>query len=195
MLRHKVKKLHESLDGTELKSVRIPLSESSRTCDEIAEKHCALLQSGEWSSQNAPQDDLKDRLHRLCLCQIGLLTQQHNYHHVDSCFKKSSEASSGTCRYKFPRKSGLPTHVDDDGVLRIGRDIHNECINCFNDVMILVFRSNHDIRFLLGCGTTDALYYCLKYVTKAQKEVDPVELRALLISSYDRRRRKELEQE
>lgn len=84
-------------------------------------------------------------------------------------------------------------YIDADCVLHVARPVHHEYINSYNNVMLALLRSNHDIRFLVGSGTTDALYYCLKYVTKVQIEVDSVE--SLLMLSFERRKRKEAELE
>ncbi len=76
-----------------------------------------------------------------------------------------------TCRHCFPRKSGTQIDMDSSGFLTVGQEEHNEYINAFNDVNLLVVRSNNDIRFLAGAGTADVMYYCLKYVTNVQNEI------------------------
>lgn len=147
----------------------------------------------EWSKCDVAQNSVQGRLHRLFLSQIVLLTQQHNFRHVTSCFKSSIAAKSGECRYSFPRKGGTTTHVDECGRLILGRRHHHEYINPCSDILAHLLRSNHDIRVLVRCSTTDAFYYCMKYATKVQTEIESIE--NVLLDSYDRRARKETERE
>lgn len=76
--------------------------------------------------------------------------------------------------------------------LVLGREPHNEYINIYNDVISLLLATNHDVRFLLG-GTTDALYYVMKYVTKVATENETTE--KILMASYERREGIEKEKE
>ncbi len=94
---------------------------------------------------------------------------------------------------QLPRNGGTVTNVDCNGVFTIGREEHNEYINAFHTVILLGFRSNHDVRFLVGAGRVKALYYCLKYVTKVQFEVDSLE--GVLFAAYERRKKQEEEKE
>ncbi len=165
--------------------LKIPVKETDKMSDAVTESYCSLLDKIEWPSSDSENESM---FHALLLSQIALLTQQHRFYHVDSCFKKSS-MGQGFCRYCFPRKCEPETRIDPNGVLTLRRAPHNEYINAFNDVLLLVLRSNHDIRFLLGSGTTDALYYILKYITKCQNEVDSVE--GILMASFDRRQQTE----
>ncbi len=151
----------------------------------------------EWPKED--MEGLRGRLkvleHKLEICRIALLTQSHNYRHVKSCFKQSTMGEQGreSCRHSMPRESGHSTAVEPDGTLVVGRKHFNEYINSFNEVILKVFRCNHDIRFLVGAGTTDAIYYCLKYLTKVQMAIESLE--GLLMMSYDRREQVELDRE
>lgn len=82
------------------------------------------------------------------------------------------------------------TNVSEDHVLQLRRDEHNEYINCYNDLIALLFQTNHDIIFLLG-GTTNAVYYVMKYLTKAFGREHCVE--RALVSSYERTMKTELD--
>lgn len=162
----------------------IPVSDGARESDILTEAYCSIPSKGSWpANENDPNCPLTIA-HRLRVCQIGLLVQKHNFRHVPSCFKSSLSSKSGDCRYGFPRHSLLRTKVEES-CLKLGRAAHNEYINNYNSVILRLFCSNHDIRFLIGDGTTDALYYALKYATKPQKQVDSLE--AILLLSLDRR--------
>lgn len=76
------------------------------------------------------------------------------------------------------------THLESNSCLVVGRKHHNEYTNSFNDVISLLLATNHDIRFLVG-GTTDAIYYVMKYVTKVPVEDGQTE--RILMESFERR--------
>ncbi|KAF1774425.1 hypothetical protein GQ600_14797 [Phytophthora cactorum] len=52
------------------------------------------------------------------------------------------------------------------------------------------FRCNHDVQVLLGgSGSMDRIYYCCKYVTKAQKQTDS--MAAVALAAFQRREERE----
>lgn len=83
------------------------------------------------------------------------------------------------------------TYLDDNLLLHIKRDEHNEYMNAYHEVMEMALCCNHDIRALVGCGTTDAFYYFMKYVTKIQNETEGIE--DIMMACYLRRAEKEEE--
>ncbi len=186
VLRAEVRQMHNSLEALESAGLRIPLGETGRLSDEPTERFCTLTENIRWpSGSNAEEENL----HILLISQIALLTQRHDFRHVASCFKRSMRGKEDNCRHCFPRQCVAETTIDENGVLKIARNVHNEYINTFNDVLLLLLRSNHEIRFLLGSGTTDALYYVLKYVTKVQDTIQSLE--RVLMTSFERRSEKE----
>ncbi|OWZ03183.1 hypothetical protein PHMEG_00025128 [Phytophthora megakarya] len=63
-------------------------------------------------------------------------------------------------------------------------------MNGFNYELMAAFKCNHDIQILLGgSGVTDRIYYCCKYITKQQKQVDSQV--AVAVAALDRRRQRE----
>lgn len=132
------------------------------------------------------------RFHRLSLWQTVLLTQQHNHSHVPSCLKSSSASRTGKCRFGFPRKGGTITHIDENMFLVVGRAHNNEYIYNYSNVIALLLVTNHDVRFQL-CGTTDAMYYVMKYVTNIPIETETTE--KVIMASFDRRKWIEAERE
>ena len=96
--------------------------------------------------------------------ELLLLSQTHKWIHVSSCFKTSSNARKGECRYCFPRRICIETILEDDGILTLRRFIGNEYLNSYNPILLGVFRTNHDACFLF-CSA-DETYYAVKYSTK-----------------------------
>ncbi len=182
-----IKSMFESLESTPAAERRIPIEDTLRKCNETTERFCCTLHRPTWPTGNASDEFqvIEMRLHELLISQIGLLAQYHNYHHVPSCFKKSNMGTTQYCRYCFPRKCVLETFIDEEGILNVKRLPHNEYINTFNEVLLLLLRANHDIRFLMASGTADAVYYCLKYVTKIQNAIDSVE--GILMTCFEKR--------
>ncbi len=111
------------------------------------------------------------RYHELISSQIALLTQSHNVRHVDT---KSAMKHPGIrpCILRFHNKGGTITSVEGNGVPTTRREEHNEYFNAFSSVFLLFLRSNHDVRFLVGSGLVDVLYYGLKYAANVQFDVD-----------------------
>lgn len=196
VLRAEVRSLHRSLGGTDFETSIIPLGKTGRATDDATEKTCLFLEDvtiiGGWSDRDDVVNGPRERSNRLRLCQVLLLTQQHNFRHVTSCFKSSTAAKSGQCRYAFPKRSHPKTEIDANFDLIVARGEHNEYINTFNDVMALLLRSNHDVKFLVGRSTTDAFYYTMKYVTKVPREMEGLE--SIILACFDKRRNRESEQ-
>lgn len=186
VLRSEVQNLYGELLRYEFahSSLQIPVLKDAKESDMLTEAYCSIPAKGEWPPDDKDPDCPSNIAHRLRVSQIGLLVQQHNYHHVPSCFKSSLSSKSGECRYRFPKHSALCTKVEGN-TLKLRRAVHNEYINNYSPLMLRLFCSNHDIRFLTGDGTTDALYYVLKYATKPQNQVDSLE--AILLLSFDKR--------
>jgi hypothetical protein len=121
---------------------------------------------------------------------LAVLLNEHWWTHTGSCFKTSRVTSAaGVCRYSFPRKRVLATRFDTRGV-QICREPAHEYINGFNPVMMAAFKSNHDIQVLLGeKDVIERIYYCCKYVTKYQNQVDSVA--AVALAAFRRREERE----
>ncbi len=100
-------------------------------------------------------------------------------------FQETSNDERMHLQAMLPPKKWASDVIDSEGILTVGRQVHNEYIISFYSVMLMVLRANHDIRFLIGTGTTDAIYYCLKYLTKVQEAIDSGQ--GILLASYDRR--------
>lgn len=90
----------------------------------------------------------------------------------------------------FPRDRVARTNFERTGV-RLCRKVAHEFVNGYSEVMMATFKSNHDIQVLLGGdGVTDRIYYCCKYVTKPQCQVDSPA--AVALAALWRRKEKEV---
>jgi len=105
----------------------------------------------------------------------------HWYYHCNSCIKGGK--TKGLCRYDFPKPTNQVSKIESDEIL-LERFIGHEFINGFNDVMMMCFKCNHDIKVLIG-GTemSERIYYCFKYLTKAQNAIDNM---ASLLVAFDK---------
>ena len=86
--------------------------------------------------------------------------QVHKWKHSPSFFKKTKRLGDcKCCRFLIPQ------------LLRNGRLNGNQYLNPYIKLIAEVFKCNHDIKFLFE-GSLNMAYYCLKYATKTQKEVE-----------------------
>ncbi|OWZ17209.1 hypothetical protein PHMEG_0008882 [Phytophthora megakarya] len=124
---------------------------------------------------------------------LVLLLNEHWWTHTGSCFKASRVTSSPTvCRYSFPRDVVHATYFRSGGV-ELRRLPGHEYINGFNPVMMAAFKSNHYVQVLLGeKDVASRIYYCCKYVTKTQNQVDSVA--AVALAAFWRREENEQEE-
>lgn len=200
IITHQLKLLNENLNSSlyqynRQNQVKL-IPEKEKDIDMETEQNCLALDSiPKYLNLHGTIQKLQEnqtfteKHYRLILSRIILLTQKHNFRHVSSCFKKSIGIKHGQCRYNFPRKTIHATEVSNDCVVSVRRPPHNEYINSFSDLLSLLFRSNHDIRFLFGTGTTSAYYYAMKYVTKVQGIHEGME--ELILNYFNKRFEKE----
>lgn len=103
----------------------------------------------------------------LILCK-STATNLHDYRHRKSCFKISGGKRTCKCRYKFPRDLVKLTSLKSDG-LEMSRN--HAYINCYNYLLMNLFRCNHDIRVLPNIMNDDLLallFYLTNYTTKME---------------------------
>jgi hypothetical protein len=95
---------------------------------------------------------------------LARLSNMHRKTHSHSCRKyRNSE-----CRFNFPRPLVEETFWDSATSSVIGKR-NEEWINCFNAVLMYLFRCNHDIQWLSTSNDSMALvYYITDYATKNQ---------------------------
>lgn len=124
--------------------------------------------------------DVKD----LILSYLVLTNNMHWYYHCHSCVKGGNKI----CRYDYPKPPNMKPVIKTDEIL-LERYIGNEYINGYNDVMMNVYKCNHDIKVMIG-GTemSERIYYCCKYITKSQNSV---ESSAAISIAFDKRLLKE----
>ncbi|KAF1778693.1 hypothetical protein GQ600_9265 [Phytophthora cactorum] len=110
--------------------------------------------------------------------------------HTNSCFKQSRvTADASCCRYSFPRERIEATTFTSSGV-QLKRLVAHEFINGYNYVIMATFKCNHGIQLLLGGkDATERTFYCCKYVTKQQKQIDSTV--AVALAALKRREEKE----
>jgi hypothetical protein len=117
----------------------------------------------------------------------------HWWSHAGSCFKKSSAAAPGQCRYNFPRARVARTMSSNDGVT-LARRAPFEFVNGFNTEMMLAFKSNHDIQVMIGGpNTLLQIFYVTKYVAKMQEHIDSIT--AVALAAFQRRQLREARDE
>ncbi len=126
--------------------------------------------------------------HRIFLIELLLLNQNHRWKHTASCFKKSLNSKGGCCRYNFPRLVQKFTEMDETGRLQESVELEASILIPSIQSLLQVFRSNHDVRFLLCCA--HEMYYTIKYVVKDQNSLDNIA--AVTIASYTRHLEKEI---
>ncbi|GBG81267.1 hypothetical protein CBR_g31939 [Chara braunii] len=104
---------------------------------------------------------------------ILYLVQTHHWAHTGSCFKNTRvNMNAEVCRYQFPSSQCEQTILRESGV-ELKRDLDDEYINAYNDVMLSTFKCNHDIQPLFGgVEAADRVFYCCRYATKDQHKVD-----------------------
>ena len=143
------------------------------------------------SSMPAATVGLEDREQRRNVALAMMQRYQtHSWRHVASCFKASANATAGECRYRFPRDPVTETHVDDAGSIQLKRELDDVFFNtCTSRSMMEVLQCNHDVRLMLGCGATDAIYYTMKYSVKEQQRCDSRS--AVALAAFDRRVQRE----
>ena len=96
------------------------------------------------------------------------------------------------CRYRFPRKCEEKStiDIDEDGnaTVRPKRTVKSEYINSYSEMLILIFRSNHDVRSVL-CSCIET-YYALAYSVNSQNSIDNIAAASLAALTKESRKRK-----
>lgn len=119
----------------------------------------------QWPMEVNSFEEIKENAATLAM---STSTNLHDYRHRKSCFKSTNGCKSGKCRYNFPRELCELTHMDNDGIT-IRRN--HAYINTFNELIMNLFRCNHDIRILPNLPNDDLLallYYLTNYTTKME---------------------------
>jgi hypothetical protein len=125
------------------------------------------------------------------LSSLVINLNTHAWTHTSSCFKKSRATSGASqCRYGFPRERCDSSSISEKGVL-IKHSLAHEFINGFNPTIMKMFKCNHDVQVIFGGkGAINRIYYCCKYVTKPQRQIDSTT--AVALASFQRRLAKEI---
>jgi hypothetical protein len=131
-----------------------------------------------------------DKIKNLILAYLVITNNQHWYYHCPSCVKGGK--TNCYCRYGFPKLFNVIAAILRDEIL-LERNIGHEYINGFNDVLMRVFKCNHDIKVMVG-GTemAERIYYCCKYITKQQNSI---ESNAAIQLAFEKREVKEQQKE
>lgn len=101
LLRNEVLRLKEKLQDRGKAGLISQFYEISEANDNEIAIQVAIPQIPRLPDENSTQEE-KDAFLLLEL-ELILLLQTHKWKHVSSCFKKSSNAKRGDCRYCFPR--------------------------------------------------------------------------------------------
>jgi hypothetical protein len=124
------------------------------------------------------------------LASLVLNFNIHSWTHTTSCFKKSrATTKASACRYGFPRDRAESSYIGGSRVA-IKRALAHEYINGYNPIIMAMFKCNHDVQILFGGkDAINRIYYCFKYVTKPQRQIDSTT--AVALASFQRRQQKE----
>lgn len=186
ILRSYVRRLHNKLSRSGFADKLVPLHDDDYESDRLTEQYAALPVIPDIPKPNST--DSEKEIHMLHLVRLILLFQRHNWRHSHSCFKSSTNAPRGECRYNIPRPTVAISHVSaTDSKILCSKYVGNEYINQYNDILLQVFRSNHDLR--LTVGAADEIYYALKYSVKYQNDTDNIATPSL--AAYDKRLQRE----
>ncbi|KAG1694469.1 hypothetical protein DVH05_028660 [Phytophthora capsici] len=100
--------------------------------------------------------------------------QVHFWTHAKSCFKITSRTPKGSvCRFFKPHEPSLtPTHVGENGCLKLSRPIGCEYMNPYNPVIMRAFKCNHDVQLVMGSDKRNVAAYVCKYCMKNQNAVE-----------------------
>jgi hypothetical protein len=120
------------------------------------------------------------------LASLVLNFNIHSWTHTTSCFKKSrATTKASACRYGFPRDRAESSCIGGSRVA-IKRALAHEYINGYNPIIMTMFKCNHDVQILFGGkDVINRIYYCFKYVTKPQRQIDSTT--AVALASFQRR--------
>jgi hypothetical protein len=122
----------------------------------------------------------------LILSYLVLTNNMHWYYHCHSCIKGGK--TKKICRYDYPKPPNLNAIIKTDEIL-LQRSIGSEYINGYNDILMNVFKCNHDIKVMIGGSEmSERIYYCCKYITKSQNSIEST---AAISIAFDKRLQKE----
>lgn len=178
----------QSSYGDFLESVNDPQSDADRQSDDPF-KRDEMKRTIEMMPPS--NDDLRwtTTAFTFMIAVLVFVFNVHWWSHASSCFKKSRACQRGFCRYGYPRGRSDRTVLTNKGI-QLRRQPGCEYVNGFNEVIMATFKSNHDVQVLIGGeDVLDRIYYCCKYVTKPQNQVDSVT--AVALSAFKRRQEKE----
>jgi hypothetical protein len=135
-------------------------------------------------------------LHHQLLTSLFLLEcNVHDYRHFESCFKKSKTAPISGCRFRMPRAIHQGQTEIQGGEVVLQRRLGSNWLNPYVDVMIDLFRFNHDCRALIGSYASQMVYYVVKYISKDQKAVDQRAALDLGLQAFRSRRERDAAQQ
>ena len=109
--------------------------------------------------------------------ELAKLVMLQTHKHTKTCSKQSASKTSGSdtckCRFDYPKEPSNETVIiiDPNGkkrpVIIYKRDVGDENVNTYNEVILRAVRSNMDIQY---CGDAySALMYLVSYATKQEK--------------------------
>ena len=185
LIRARITSMKEDLIAKGFAHLITPMFDSDKECNNATAMRAAVPAVPALPDMNS--SEAEHIAHEIYKLEVLLLCQEHKWKHVPSCFKSSSNACKGECRYVFPRKPSIATDMDQDGKLTLQRHVGNEYINNYNPVLLQLFRCNHDVRFLIN--SAEETYYALKYSMKDQHPIDNIT--AFTVAAFANRLSKE----
>ncbi|OWZ10695.1 hypothetical protein PHMEG_00016417 [Phytophthora megakarya] len=95
-----------------------------------------------------------------------LFYQRHRWSHCQSCFKVTKQC------FIFPKEPCETTHWGTDNRIHLKRLPGKEYVNTFIPELNIIFKCNHDIKFLGAGDGPEKAYYMMKYTTKPQQDIE-----------------------
>ena len=135
-----------------------------------------------------------DGLRNFMIGVIQLATVLHHWRHNATCFKNREK--NGDCRFAFPRVACSASEFVKDAtgnyVWNVRKGAGSEYMTCHNLLVSLLFRVNNDVRLLALGGAPNAVFYCIRYITKPPECFDEpaAETLRLIQKLQDRNKRK-----
>ncbi|KAI3633922.1 hypothetical protein MIR68_007526 [Amoeboaphelidium protococcarum] len=121
------------------------------------------------------------------LASVLQLIQVHCYSHAKSCFKSSARTKAFVglvCRFLLPFVLVLRTMISAANEIVYRTVPGGQYLNPFNTVLSCAFKCNNDVKLLIGQASANVIYYCLKYSTKDQLQIENEQ--QFVLAAYDK---------
>ena len=98
-------------------------------------------------------EDTDDKRNTWLMDQYLLVNSVQMHSHSSTCTKYAKKGEEFHCRFDFPRKKIVKSHIDENGKINLRRN--HEMVNNWNSDIISLSRSNMDIKYLGRASPND----------------------------------------